>query len=133
MAVENIYLADEYDAATTYEVDQFVYYNTTGLFYKCILESTGNLPSNATYFTADLEANARPWIGKIIAAKEISAANRVVVMQTIQAKINEIIDAILLEDIVEVENTTDGLSGSDDKVPTSAAVIEAIRRASSFN
>lgn len=39
-----------YSAATAYTVGQYTSYNNT--LYKCILNSTGNLPTNATYFTA---------------------------------------------------------------------------------
>lgn len=40
-----------YSAAITYSVGQLVYYETTGLIYECILSSTGNAPTNTTYFT----------------------------------------------------------------------------------
>lgn len=39
---------DAYVAETTYDVDDVVYYGTKD--YKCILESTGNLPTNITYW-----------------------------------------------------------------------------------
>lgn len=39
-----------YTAATAYTAGQYVGYNNA--LYKCILASTGNLPTNATYFTA---------------------------------------------------------------------------------
>jgi hypothetical protein len=41
---------DDYAAATAYAVDDQVYYPTTGDFYRCILTSTGNLPTNTTYW-----------------------------------------------------------------------------------
>jgi hypothetical protein len=40
---------NNYNAATTYAINDFVYYNKK--YYTCILESTGNLPTNTTYFT----------------------------------------------------------------------------------
>jgi hypothetical protein len=39
-----------YTAATAYTVGQYTSYNNA--LYKCILNSTGNLPTNTTYFTA---------------------------------------------------------------------------------
>ena len=39
-----------YSAATAYTVGQYTSYNNA--LYKCILNSTGNLPTNTTYFTA---------------------------------------------------------------------------------
>ena len=39
-----------YSAATAYTVGQYTAYNN--LLYKCILNSTGNVPTNTTYFTA---------------------------------------------------------------------------------
>jgi len=39
-----------YSAATAYTVGQYCSYNN--LLYKCILNSTGNTPTNTTYFTA---------------------------------------------------------------------------------
>ena len=39
---------DTYDAGTTYDVDDVVNYQTKD--YKCILESTGNAPTNETYW-----------------------------------------------------------------------------------
>ena len=38
-----------YTAATAYTAGQYVGYNNA--LYKCILASTGNLPTNTTYFT----------------------------------------------------------------------------------
>lgn len=40
----------DYASATTYAVGDVVYYDTTGECYKCILASTGNLPTNTTYW-----------------------------------------------------------------------------------
>ena len=39
---------EEYSGATTYSVDDALFYN--GSSYRCILESTGNLPTNTTYW-----------------------------------------------------------------------------------
>lgn len=41
-----------YDSETTYAVDETCFYG--GLKYKCILESTDNLPTNETYWTVDV-------------------------------------------------------------------------------
>lgn len=41
-----------YNVATAFNVGELVYYATNGLIYECILSSTGNAPTNATYFTA---------------------------------------------------------------------------------
>ena len=46
------YTANDYAAATTYAVGDQVYYPTTGLYYQCIAASTGNAPTNTTYFIA---------------------------------------------------------------------------------
>lgn len=43
------FTGDDYDAATAYAVDDKVLYD--GRFYICILTSTGNLPTNATYWS----------------------------------------------------------------------------------
>jgi uncharacterized phage protein gp47/JayE len=39
-----------YKAATTYEVDDMVAYGSGNATYRCILQSTGNLPTNGTYW-----------------------------------------------------------------------------------
>ena len=39
-----------YSPATPYIVGNLVYYETTGFIYECILASTGNAPTNVTYF-----------------------------------------------------------------------------------
>ena len=40
-----------WSAATTYAIGRLVYYEPTGFIYVSIAISTGNLPTNATYFT----------------------------------------------------------------------------------
>jgi hypothetical protein len=45
-----------YSGATAYTVDDVVEYN--GSSYICILASTGNLPTNATYFEQMAQAGA---------------------------------------------------------------------------
>lgn len=40
----------EYNASTTYAVDDAVYYSTTGGSYICISSSTGNVPTNTAYW-----------------------------------------------------------------------------------
>ncbi len=39
-----------YSAAITYSITDLVYYATNGFIYECILSSTGNAPTNVTYF-----------------------------------------------------------------------------------
>lgn len=41
----------KYSSTFPYLVDDLVYYETNGLIYTCILASTGNLPTNASFFT----------------------------------------------------------------------------------
>ena len=41
-------ITNDYDNATAYSVNDYVRYN--GIVYRCILASTGNLPTNATYW-----------------------------------------------------------------------------------
>lgn len=41
-----------YSGATSYKVDDIIYYETDESFYKCILASLGNLPTNVTYWEA---------------------------------------------------------------------------------
>lgn len=43
-------LRGQYDGGTAYAVEDIVWYN--GKWYRCILASTGNLPTNGTYWTA---------------------------------------------------------------------------------
>lgn len=44
------FIGNEYVAATTYVVGNVVFLRSTGEYYKCILNSTGNAPTNATYW-----------------------------------------------------------------------------------
>lgn len=44
------YDGDDYDAATAYAVGDQVYYTTNGRFYICTATSTGNAPTNTSYF-----------------------------------------------------------------------------------
>lgn len=48
---ERFYRAD-YVGATAYATDDEVYYPATGLYYRALSATTGNLPTNATYWTA---------------------------------------------------------------------------------
>jgi hypothetical protein len=44
------YAGSNYNAGTAYAAGDQAYYETTGDYYKCILTSTGNLPTNTTYW-----------------------------------------------------------------------------------
>jgi hypothetical protein len=58
MHAELRYYRDAYDAATAYAEDDEIYYSTTGLYYICILASTGNAPTNTTYWEEVTELDA---------------------------------------------------------------------------
>lgn len=58
MRSELRYYRDAYSSATTYAVGAQVYYATTGAYYECILISTANAPSNATYWTQTMDLSA---------------------------------------------------------------------------
>jgi hypothetical protein len=46
-----------YASGTTYALNDEVYYATTGLYYTALGATTGNVPTNATYWTALTEIN----------------------------------------------------------------------------
>lgn len=41
-----------YDNATAYTVDQIVFYPVTGEYYRCLAATTGNLPTNTSFWVA---------------------------------------------------------------------------------
>ena len=47
---EKRFYRDAYDNSKAYVVGNQVYYSTTDKYYECILNSTGNLPTNTTYW-----------------------------------------------------------------------------------
>jgi len=49
-ASERSYDADDYDAATAYASGDQVFYPVTGRHYQCFASSTGNAPTNTTYW-----------------------------------------------------------------------------------
>lgn len=44
------YYGDTYSASTTYEIGDQVYYSTTGDYYKCLQQSTGQAPTETAYW-----------------------------------------------------------------------------------
>lgn len=56
--VELRYFRDAYNGATTYAIGDEVYYAATDRYYTAIAGSTGNLPTNAIYWTATTELDA---------------------------------------------------------------------------
>lgn len=50
MHAEERFYRPDYDAGTTYDAGDEVYYPTTGKYYVAILEGTGNAPTNTTYW-----------------------------------------------------------------------------------
>lgn len=48
----------DYNGATTYAVGDIVFYATTGKSYRCIAATTGNLPTNASFWVIDMESVA---------------------------------------------------------------------------
>lgn len=58
MRSEVRYYRDAYDNATAYVAGDEIYYSTSATYYTCILASTGNLPTDATYWTALTQLDA---------------------------------------------------------------------------
>jgi len=50
MRVEKRYLRPDYNAATAYATGDEVYYSTADKYYQALSASTGNVPTNATYW-----------------------------------------------------------------------------------
>jgi hypothetical protein len=58
MHAELRYYRDAYDAATAYAEDDEVYYSTTGKYYSALQATTGNLPTDETYWEEITELDA---------------------------------------------------------------------------
>lgn len=58
MHAEERFYRPAYDAGTVYEVDDEVYYPTTGKYYVALLSGTGNAPTNTTYWEEATELDA---------------------------------------------------------------------------
>ena len=58
MHAELRYYRDAYDAATAYATGDEVYYATTGYYYTALQSTTGNAPTNATYWERTTELDA---------------------------------------------------------------------------
>lgn len=58
MRAELRYYRDAYSAGTAYSTGDEVYYSTTGKYYSALQSSTGNAPTNATYWEEITELDA---------------------------------------------------------------------------
>lgn len=58
MRSELRYYRDPYAAGTTYAAEDQVYYSTTGLYYTALQATTGNAPTNTTYWEVATELDA---------------------------------------------------------------------------